>query len=186
MTDLTTTDPVQVALGDLARATEALGKRAGAHLEAAQEAAYSGGTTGVDVHSHALDAWNDWFAAVLRFERAQHSPRPKDDTPAWEWARLDELVTGDRIQAHNRSPVIDRWMTVGSISRPYDTLGEWRIYCAEKHGPYVVGPANVTVRKALRPADVPTTRAVPPTRSEVDDARSRERDEQLERAGDAA
>lgn len=121
----------------------------------------------------------------------------KPGVPDFDWVRLDELRVNDRIQGHSRSPSSDAWLSVTHITKPYESLGDWRIYCAEKAGLYVFGKANTQVRRIVEAsgggevadgsqASSPTPTGAPMSWDELDAARTLERDEQLQAAEEVA
>lgn len=73
--------------------------------------------------------------------------------PLWEWARLDQLHPGDKVQASNRSPVSDSWLTV-ITSAQTDRHG-WVVMVAEISGrPYCTGVGDDNVRRQTTVARV--------------------------------
>lgn len=156
----TTTDPVQEALAALVGATETLGRTAGEYLEAAQVAALRGEQTPVAIHGQAIDAWSNWFSAVLAFEKAAANACPKAGPPTWEWARLDELAEGDLIHVGDTLPEGARWLTVvrtmaGSAAKPTAVGTHVIVWVAEQVPPLLDDLASATVRRQVVAEQVP-------------------------------
>ncbi|GEM_PF-4095324 len=68
------------------------------------------------------------------------------DPPVWEWARLDELKVGDRIQYEHASVAVGPWTTVSQV---ITSPGRTKVWCEELSTIFANAGSGLVVRRQV-------------------------------------